>query len=525
MSRHPSSQWGPELAELESRQQSARAMGGSTAVAKAKTMGKLTARERVVHLVDPDSARELGMLAGKGHYDEHGDLKSFTPSNHVLCLAKVSGQRVVVVADDFTIRGGSSEAAVAEKWIYADRYAYEYKLPLIRMVDTAGGSVKLLQQTGHTKIPGYALWPSTALLGLVPVVGIAMGPCAGLGAIRVSTSHLSIMVRGKSQVFAAGPPVVKRALGVDIDKETLGGYDVHKLSGTVNNPADTEDDALAMARRFLSYLPENVWTQPPRSECADSPSREEAWLNDAIPRDRRKVFNSRKILTAIFDAESIFEISPDFGASLLTCLGRLNGYPVGVMINNAMVMGGALTVAAARKMERFVDLCDTFHLPVVNLVDQPGTMTGIEAERNGTIAAVLRASAAIEQCSVPWVAVILRRCFGLAGGMISPWSGASGIAIPHRFAWPSARWGSIPIEGGVAAAYKTEIDASTDPDALVAALESQYHAIASPFRTAERFSVVDIIEPATTRVLLCDWVEDAYRHTARTMGPKGRTMR
>lgn len=525
MNSHPSTQWQDELAELDMRRASAARMGGDEAVAKAHQLGKLTARERLAYLADPGSMRELGGLAGKGHYDEQGQLKSFTPSNHVLGLAKIEGRRSVVIADDFTIRGGSSEAAVAEKWIYAERYANEYKLPLVRMVDTAGGSVKLLQQMGYTKIPGYSLLPSATLLGLVPVVAIAMGACAGLGAIRVGTSHFSIMVRGKSQVFAAGPPVVKQALGIDIGKEELGGYGIHKISGAVNNAAETEEEAMDMARRFLSYLPANVWEQPPRCESKDDPNRQEPWLNDAIPRDRRKIFDPHKIVKAIFDADSVFEISPHYGGSLITCLARLNGHPVGVLTNNPKVMGGALTCAAARKLERFVDLCDTFHLPVVNLMDQPGTMTGVEAERIGTMTAALRASAAIEQSSIPWIAIVVRRCFGLAGGMISPWVGPSGTAIPHRFAWPSARWGSIPIEGGVAAAYKREIESADDPDTLRQELEHKYHRIGSPFRSAERFGVVDIIEPATTRALLCDWVEDAYRHTARSLGPKGRAMR
>lgn len=525
MNSGTSSEWTDELAELDRRRVFAMGMGGAEAVAKAHALGKLTARERIDKLVDQGTAHELGMLAGKGNYDEDGRLQSFVPSNHVLCLARIAGRKSVVIADDFTIRGGSSEAAVAEKWIYAERYAYEYKLPLVRMVDTAGGSVKLLRQMGYTKIPGYALTPSVALLGMVPVVAIAMGPCAGLGAIRVGTSHFSVMVRGKSQVFAAGPPVVKRALGLELNKEELGGYDVHKLSGVVNNSAETEEQALEIARRFLSYLPVNVWEQPPRRETEDDPLRMEPWLNDAIPHDRRKIFNPHKILQAIFDKASFFEIAPHYGASLITGFARLNGYAVGVMTNNPKAMGGALTHAAACKMERFIDLCDTFHLPVVNLVDQPGTMTGPDAERTGTITAVLKASAAIEQSSVPWLAIVMRRCFGLAGGMISPWMGASGTAIAHRFAWPSARWGSLPIEGGVAAAYKREIEMADDPDALRQKLENTYHGIASPYRTAERFGVVDIIEPAQTRRLLCDWVEDAYRLAATSLGPKRRTMR
>jgi acetyl-CoA carboxylase carboxyltransferase component len=366
----------------------------------------------------------------------------------------------------------------------------------------------------------------TQLLGAVPVVGIALGACAGLGAVRVGSSHLAIMIRGKSQVFAGGPPVVKQALGIDIDKEALGGYDaMHRYSGVVGLAVDTEQEALQATRRFLSYLPGNVWEQPPRVACEDPVDRCDEWLNRAIPVDKRKIFQPRKILKAIFDEGSLFELSPDFGGSTITCLARLNGHAVGVMTNNPVVMGGALTRAAALKTARFVDLCDTFHLPIVNLADQPGVMTGADAEREGTIAAALQTMHAIEQSGVPWLAIVLRRCVGLAGAMLSPLHGPSGTSLPNRYAWPSARWGSIPVEGGVAAAFKKDIAAAADPVAHRLDLEAHYHAISSPLRTAERFGVLDVIEPATTRPLLCSWVEDAYRATGRRLGPVGRTMR
>ncbi len=518
-------EWQDEFSEMEARTAFAKKMGGEEALQKLRASGKLNARERIDLLIDRDTFREFGTFAGKGHYDENGKLVSVTPSTQVMGLAKVDGRKIVVCSDDFTIRGGSSEASIAEKWIYADRYAYEYKLPIVRMVDTAGGSVKLLKQSGSTKIPGYALLPGAAMLGVVPVVGIALGACAGLGAVRAAGGHFSIMVRGKSQVFAGGPPVVKQALGYDIDKEGLGGYDVHRHSGVINNGAETEEEAFQLARRFLSYLPRNVWEQPPRVRSDDPADRRDAWLNDAIPRDRRKIFQPRKILNAIFDQGSVFEISPHFGGSVITAFARINGYAVGVMINNPSNMGGALTRAAASKTERFVDLCDTFHLPMVNLVDQPGTMTGVEAEKIGTITATLNASAAIEQSSIPWCAIVIRRCFGLAGALLSPKFGPTGTSVPHRFAWPSARWGSIPIEGGVAAAYRKELEQADDPAAMRDRLETEYHRYGSPFRTAEKFGIVDIIRPDATRELLADWVEDAYELTATRLGPKGRPMR
>jgi acetyl-CoA carboxylase carboxyltransferase component len=519
-------EWAPEIEEIHSRLAIAQGLGGPEAVARHKAQGRLTARERIDRLLDTGSFTEFGALTASVKYTSDGKISSATPSNAVVGVGTIAQRRTVVAADDFTIRGGSSEAAVAEKWIYADRYAWEYKIPIVRLIDSAGGSVKLLDKLGHTKIPGYSFLPITSLLGAVPVVGIALGACAGLGALRVAASHLSIMVRGKSQVFAGGPPVVKAAFGIDIDKEELGGYEaVHRKSGVVNLAVESEEEAFELAKRFLSFLPSHVWEQSARLPPNDDPQRIDPWLNSAIPRDSRKIFKPHGILARIFDQGSLFEIAPDWGRSTITCFARLDGYAVGVLANNPMVSGGALTRSAALKLARFVDICDTFHLPIVNLVDQPGVMTGPQAELEGTLAAAMQALHAIEQSSVPWIAVVLRRCVGLAGAMISPWHGPTGTALPHRYAWPSARWGSVPIEGGVAAAYKREIAGAADPVAKRRELEAHYHAIASPMRTAERFGVIDVIEPATTRPLLCAWVADAYRLAGLSLGPKRRTMR
>jgi acetyl-CoA carboxylase carboxyltransferase component len=512
--------------ELESRRRRALQLGGEEALRAHRERGRLNARERIERLVDPGSFHELGMLAGKGRYDTEGRFESSTPSNALIGTARLDGRRLVLSADDFTIRGGSSESTVSDKWVYAERYAHEMQLPLVRLVDTAGGSVKLLEQQQSTKIPGYSSWPSISLLTRVPVVGVALGACAGLGAIKVAASHFSVMVRGQSQLFAGGPPVVKQGIGITVDKETLGGWEVHvRTSGVVNNVADSEDEAFAQVRRFLSYLPPNVFCKAPLSESRPPQPSHTEWLDAAIPEDRRRIYDPRKILRAVFDEGSLFEISPLYGGSTITMLARFEGQAVGVIANDPRIMGGALTSAAARKTERFVDLCDSFHLPIVNFVDQPGVMFGVDAERAGTMRDAIRAIAAIEQAQVPWFSVILRRAFGVGGGMHGPKHGPEGRSLNHRVAWPTARWGSIPIEGGVAAAYRRDIEASDDPAARRDELEAYYHRLSSPFRTAERFGIVDIIRPRETRDALRDWLVDAVELCARQMGVKRRGLR
>ncbi len=505
----PSHEWTPELKEIEQRQDIARQLGGAEAIARQHSLGKLTVRERIDVLVDKGSFREFGVLTGKVAYAPDGARESFVPSNTVVGIGRIDERKVCVSADDFTIRGGSSESANSDKWIYIERFAYETKTPLVRLVDTAGGRGELFDQQQATKIPGYNNWPVVPLLDTVPVVGVAMGSCAGLGAFKVLASHFSIMVRDTSQVFAAGPPVVKQAFGVEIDKNSLGGYEVHsRHSGIVDNEAVDEADALLQAKRFLSYLPRNIWSEPPRVDCDDDPNREELWLDDAIPRDRRKAFDPRKILEAIVDRGSFFEIGRYHGKSVITGLARLNGVPFGIMASDPRFHAGSMTMQAANKCERLIEMCDLFHLPIVNFVDQPGNMTGLEAEMAGTLLGAVRVYKLIERARTPWVSIMMRRAFGLAGGLHGPQYGMTGLSLNHRFAWPSARWGSIPIEGGVAAAYRRDIEGADDPMQRRRELEEHYNRLGSPFRTAERFGIVDIIAPRTTRRVLCEWMDD-----------------
>jgi acetyl-CoA carboxylase carboxyltransferase component len=513
--------WKPEIDELEKRKVFALELGGEKSIAFQHSLGKHTVRERIEMLLDKGSFRELGMIAGSATYDENGKFQKSSPSNAIIGKGLVDGHKIVVSADDFTIRGGSSESTISDKWVYAERYAYEMQMPLIRLVDTAGGSVRLLEKSGSTKIPGYPTWPVMQLMGSVPVVGVAMGSCAGLGAVKVCAAHFSVMVKGKSQVFAAGPPVVKAAFFKDIDKEDLGGWKVQtRDGGAVNNAAEDEADALVQARRFLSFMPKNVYEVPERKTPIDDPRRREEKLLSIVPRNKRGLYKAREILEMVLDKDSIFEIGRHQGPSIITCLARLNGYAVGVMANDIYFHGGSMTRTAAQKVEKFVDLCDTFHIPIVNFVDQPGVMPGLEAEKAGTFTSVLKAIGAIEQSEVPWVSIMVRRAFGVGGGMHG-----RKRSINLRFAWPSAYWGSIPLEGGIWAAYRKDIEASEDPEARLKELDQYYSRFTSPFRTAEKFGIVDIIDPRDTRPILCDWIEDARGVTKNQVGLIRRTMR
>jgi len=513
--------WQPEVDEIRRRQEIAKQMGGEKAIAKHHQDGKLTVRERIDSLLDKGSFKEYGALTGAAKYDQEGNLIDFTPANIVIGTGRVNERRVVISGEDFTIRAGSSEATQSEKWIWAERLAMEMKLPLVRLVDTAGGSIKLLEKAGATKLPGYPTNDTKDMLGLIPVVSACLGSVAGLGAARVVGSHFSVMVKGTSQAFAAGPYVVKPATGEDLNKEELGGYRIHaRGSGVVDNEADSEEHTFEQIRQFLSYLPQNAYHLPSRTVMKDDPERREEDLISIVPRGRRKSYNMRKLVKMVFDQDSLFEIGRFQGQSVISMFGRLNGYPVGIMANDCNFFGGGMDVGAAEKIIRFVDQCDAFHLPVVNFVDQAGVVVGMVAEKQGTIRKGMRAIAAIEQSRIPWMAVIVRRAFGVAGASYGRQHG-----LNWRIAWPSGYWGSIPIEGGVQAAYWREIQAAEDPEARLQELIDYYRKFESPFRTAERFGVIEIIDPRDTRSYLCDWIDMAYDSMVGEVKPVFRSTR
>ena len=498
-------------------------LGGVERIARQHDAGRLTVRDRIAKLADPGSFHETGALTGVPVYQ--GDrLVEIRPSNFVTGTARIDGRKVVLGGDDFTVRGGAADGAVGYKAGYSERMALELRLPIVRLVDGTGGggSVKSLETSRRTYVPANpAMEIMTELLSTVPVVSAALGPVAGLGAARVVFSHFSVMPKGTAQLFVAGPPIVRRGLGQDVDKETLGGSSIHtRLSGAVDNEVASEDEAFEQIRRFLSYLPASVFELPPVSPCDDPPLRREEELLQIVPRNRRQPHDLRRILALVLDRGSFFEISPRFGRSLVTGLARLEGRPVGVMGNDPRWLGGAIDGAASDKMVRFVDLCDTFHLPIVNFVDNPGFLIGVTGEKAGTIRRGARAIFSVYQASVPWCSILVRRVFGVAGAAHGNHS-----KLNLRYAWPSGEWGSLPIEGGVEAAYKRDIAAAADPEGLRRELEEKLGAMRSPFRTAEIFGVEEIIDPRDTRGLLCDWVETAYRLLPSELGRKSRGMR
>ncbi len=507
--------WQPELDDIARRLKLAENLGGADKVARHRANGKLTVRERIDGLVDQGSFAEVGGLSGFPEYDEHGTLTGFTPANVICGRAEINGRTVFVTGDDFTVRGGANDGGLREKFRFAETEARRWRMPLVRLVDGTGGggSVKHLEDLGRTYLPDVPdMTEILDALSEVPIVALGLGSVAGMGAARVCASHYSMMVKGTSQLFAAGPPVVAR-IGETVTKEELGGSSIHAKCGTIDDEVATEAEAFQRARAFLSYLPQSVHELPPRAACSDPVDRREEMLLSAVPRDARQVYRMRPILTAVLDRDSFFEIGRAWGRSVITGLGRLDGWPVAILASDPYHYGGAWTSDACRKAIRLVDLAETFHLPVVHFVDIPGFLIGTDAERSGVMRYGTQALTAIRQARVPWCAMMVRKAFGMAG--LSQRNGTDAFV---RYAWPSAQWGSLPIAGGVDAAYRAVIEAAPDPAAKRAEIEAKLEKLQAPVRTAEAFGVEHIIDPRETRARLTQFARMAapLRTTGRT---------
>ncbi len=513
--------WSREIAEVDRRRVLALAMGGPAKLARQKADGKLNARERIAALLDAGSFHEIGALTAFVDYDDEGEIAAHAPANFVAGTGRIDGRKVVVGVDDFTLRAGSGDAAIHQKQIFSELYAGRMRLPMVRLLDGAsgGGSVKIAQENGFHYLPVNPGWDAVVdNLSIAPVAAAALGPTVGLGAARLAMSHLAILVEGLGQVFTAGPPVVLSATREKLTKEELGGAAVHRANGVVERVVASEAEAFATIRRFFSYLPSSVYETPPVTASTDPVDRVEQSLVSAIPRNERRPYAIQPILEAVFDAGSVFPYA-EYGGATVTALARLDGHPVGIVTSDPM-KGATMTAEGAMAVTRLIDLCETFHLPIVSLTDQAGVSIGLTAERSGAIRYGARAIAAIYQARAPQAELVLRRVFGVGG------AGAVNRHKANRsWCWPSGVWGSLPAQGGIEAAFRAELDTAPDREAAIARIARQLEQIGSPLRTAERFGVQDIIDPRESRALLCDWVKDAYRLLPELIGPPAFGMR
>ena len=535
--------WAPMLEDVATMQALAhkRLAPGSEerGVVRQRSRGKLTCRERIDLLLDEGSFHEIGSIAGFASYDDSGAIVDFTPANHVGGWGRIESRTAVVCADDFTSRGGHADGAIGQKSRHLDLLAIEMRVPSIRLLDgsSGGGSVAAMvpqQQkegestakesrgaikagrprvagAGGSFLPGHlGSTMYTEQLSTVPVVNLLLGSVVGIGAAKAVLGHFSVMVRDIAQLFVAGPPVVRPAMGYDITKEDLGGWHIHCRNGSVDNLAETEEEAMALTRRFLSYLPSSVFETPPTVEAdpSDPPERRDEELFRLIPRKRTATFDVRRAIRLMADRDSFFEIGPLWGTDQVTGFIRMNGHPMGVIASDSQhANGGALTADGCRKLIRHLDLCDLFHVPVLNLVDNPGFAVGLEHEITSTIRWGGQWMIAFAQATVPVFTVIMRRSFGVAGNNY-----ATPRAQPSmRVVWPAADTGGIPPEGGIEAAYKRQLAEAEDPRAFREELMARIEGARGPVGPLSRFQIEEMIDPRDTRRMICEWLEMAWK--------------
>ncbi|MDG2456093.1 MAG: carboxyl transferase domain-containing protein [SAR86 cluster bacterium] len=497
--------WKKETKEIEKRKLLAKQQGGKDAVDLQHAKGRLTLRERIEKLVDKGSFQEQGEIAGGSETNEAGEIQSLTPANFILGFAKIDGRQVVVGGEDFTVSGGSPNSAGLRKSVYTEELALKYKVPLIRMHEGGGGSVagpgKKGRGSGGDAVFSRSRFKSIAdTLREIPVASAALGPVAGLPAARFVASHFRVMTKRTAQILVAGPAVVERAFGKKMTKEELGGSQIHKLNGVTDNVAESEVEALSQIKQFLSYMPQSVYELTKRVESDDPINRKDEELLSIIPKERQKSYEMRDLINHVVDNESFFEITKFFGQGIITGFARMNGFTVGIFANDSNFYAGSMSATGAQKTTRFIKLCDTFHIPVISLVDEPGFLIGPDAEKEATILHGTEAVLTVTESQVPWSTVMIRKSFGVAA---AAHYGPDGYVL----AWPSAESGPLPLEGGVAVAFKKEIADAADPEAKRKELEQSLTKNQDPFPRAENFSVHEIIDPRETREYLSNWIE------------------
>ncbi|CAN8106548.1 unnamed protein product [Discula destructiva] len=492
----------------------------NTGYIRQKKAGKLWVRERIDALLDPGSFHEVGSVAGTIDWNTvtsstskaKDEVRGFTPSNNVQGFGSVGGRKVIFTADDFSLRAGHADGAIWAKTLWIEKMCLDLKLPIVKLVDgsSGGGSVTTIKKEGFSYVPpmpGFKEVNQQLSMG-IPNVGAVLGPAIGLGAARVTACHFSVMAGDIGALFNAGPHVVAKATFEDgLTASELGGPGVHCANGTIDNAAPDEAGCFEQIRRFLSYVPNcGLNDLPPVQNPHDSPDRDVTSLRSVIPRRRQRAYAMGSIIKTVLDQGSWFEIGAGWGNTAIVGLGRLGGHPVGMIANNPEVLSGATDATGAQKMTKHINFCDVFNLPIIQLVDCAGYAVGTAAERQATMKYGVELGKAYFSTTVPIFNVLVRKCYGVAGGIMTD------CRDPHHWiAWPSLESGSLPLEGGIEASHARELrEAGDGRPELYDTLLEDYTRLQNPVRTAAAFDVPEVVDPGQTRKILCAWTAHMY---------------
>ncbi|MGP1469244.1 MAG: acyl-CoA carboxylase subunit beta [Hoylesella shahii] len=492
-----------KIKELIAKREQARLGGGEKAIEKQHARGKYTARERIDMLVDEGSFEEYDMFKLHRCHNFGMEKKQYLGDGVVAGSATIDGRLVYVYAQDFTVNGGSLSETMSQKICKIMDMAMTMGAPVICMNDSGGARI----QEGINALAGYGEIFERNILasGVIPQISGIFGPCAGGAVYSPALTDFTLMMENTSYMFLTGPKVVKSVTGEDVDSENLGGASVHATkSGVTHFTAKTEEEAMDMIKKLLSYIPSNNTEEAPHVACDDPINRMDDSLNDILPDDPNKAYDMYKVISAITDNGEFFEVQPKFAKNIITGFARFNGQSVGIVANQPSAYAGVLDVNASRKGARFVRYCDAFNIPIVSLVDVPGFLPGTGQEYNAVILHGAQLLYAYGEATVPKITINLRKSYG--GSHIV--MGCKQLRADLNFAWPTAEIAVMGASGAVAVLCAKEAkdkkDAGEDVKAFLAEKEEEYtEMFANPYQAAQYGYIDDVIEPRNTRFRIC----------------------
>ncbi len=489
------------VGELHQRWKKNLAMGGEERIKKQHDRGKLTVRERIDLLFDAGTFVELGLLAqGREGSDE-------TPADGVVTgHGDVEGRQVWVIAYDFTVMAGSiGQVGEQFKAARVRELALRYRKPLVWLLDSAGARIQ--EASGSTFAgTGWLFADQVVMSGVIPQVAAMLGPCAAGTAYIPGLADFVPMVKGTSSMALAGARLVKAATGEDVSDHDMGGSQVHCYeSGVGDNEVENDAECIATVRRFLSYLPSSNTEAPPIVDTEDPADRPVEGLEKIVPVNQRSAYDVRKVIKAVFDRDSWFEVKPTWAKNIVIGLARAAGRSVGVVANQPMQKGGVVDSDAADKAARFIRMCDAFNVPLVYLMDVPGFIVGSQVEKEGIIRHGAKMLYATSEATVPKVTVIMRKAYG-AGYYVMCGKGYQPDTI---VAWPFAEISVMGPEGAVNIIFNKQVEASDNPEATRAQLIETIRAQINPYLAAGWAMIDDVIDPADTRRVIVKGIEQA----------------
>jgi methylmalonyl-CoA carboxyltransferase large subunit len=500
-----------KISGLDAKRAELKLGGGPERIEKQHASGKLTARERIARLVDPNSFQEIGLFAlhRSTYFGMAG--KEMPADGVVTGCAKIDGRQVHLASQDFTVGGGSAGETHNDKVVDMMRLSLKTGSPFVVINDSGGARV----QEGIDSLAGYGrvFYHNVLLSGVVPQISIICGPCAG-GAVYSPALTDFVIQTHQARMFITGPKVIKQVTGEIVSDEELGGPQAHmNYSGVIHLIARDDEEAAQICRRLLSFLPSNNLEDPPRL-AFNLPIDSDAEMNGIVPVDNKAVYDVRDVITRVVDYQDFFEIQPGYAANIVIGFGRLQGRPVGIIASQPNHLAGVLDINASDKSARFVRFCNAFNIPLITFVDVPGFLPGVEQERGGIIRHGAKLLFAYSAATVPKITVVLRKAYG--GAYIAMC--CKDLGADRVVAWPTAEIAVMGAEGAAEIVFRREIDAAEDKAGRRQELVDEYReTFSNPYVAAGRRLVDDIIDPAETRKVLADALESL--HAKRELRP------